>query len=79
MEYTEMSFKFPLQVGSWTLKLEQIRVEKANRSSYILLLMFPSSKCKTPFFGIGTFAGKDLLPLTAACMSLPARCGTTEL
>lgn len=69
MQYTEMSFKFPLQVGSWTLKLEQISVEEANQSSYILLLMFPSSKWNTHFFGIDAFSSKDLLPLTTACIT----------
>lgn len=35
MKYTEISFKYPLQVGNWTLKLEQISVEEANQSKFI--------------------------------------------
>lgn len=69
MQYTETSFKFPMQVGSLTLKSEQISAEEANQSSYILLLMSPSSRWNTRFFGIDTLCSKDLLPLTTACIA----------
>lgn len=49
MHYTETSFKFPLQVGSWTLKLEQISVEEANQSSHIFASDVPRFQTKYPF------------------------------
>lgn len=62
---------FPLQVGSWTIKLEQLSVEKVNQSS-CLLLMFPSPKWNRCFLGIDAFSDEDVLPPNNSQHCLPA-------